>query len=178
MADQSSSLPPHLAPHWSDRLDPRTRPDFCDKQAKKTPETPWHNGATRCSACKKPLEDNPIHVSCKKAAVRLLEAAFVEEASILFESLGATPDSHPIFKHQLVLDTKAGQLLVHITGGVVYMRFVDVERAKKHVDHTFGGNGMNPFSGKWNYGYFDDDVPLSTRLALLRQHLACVLPVT
>lgn len=176
MADQLSSLPPHLAPHWGNRLDPQTRANFCTKQAKKTPETPWHNGAMNCSACRKPLGTNPLTVSRKKASVRLTEAAFVEEAMMLFESLGATPTV--VGPCHLELDTKAGKMLIHVCGEVVYMRFEDVERAKLHVDHVFGGGGMNPFSGKWNFGYFDDDVDAATRMALLRHRLERVLPVT
>jgi hypothetical protein len=171
----TSALPAHLALHWGARPDPRSRSSFCAKQAKKTPETPWHNGATACSACGKDLDANPILVTRMSKAERLLQAAFIEEATMLFESLGAVPNELGIGIlggiYPLVMETKAGKLLVHVYGDCVFTRFVDVELAKQHIDHAFGGGGMNRYSGKWNL-HLTEDASVESRMQMLRCHLS------
>lgn len=50
----ANPLPDHLAPSWGNRVDdPRDSPVFCEKQSRKTPAIPWHNGSNVCLSCGK-----------------------------------------------------------------------------------------------------------------------------
>lgn len=171
-----TTLPSHLASQWEGRVDPRTRPSFCEKQARKTPETPWHNGATTCSACGVDLGANPLLLTRKSKQERLIGAAFIEEATMLLEALGAKRNESLAVGilgafYPLVLDTKAGFLLAHVRDDCVNMRFADVERAKQYLPHR-SGDALNPYSGKWNVGHFEPEHSLATRLAFVRAHLS------
>jgi hypothetical protein len=75
------------------------------------------------------------------------------------------------------LETVAGPLLITCHGDWVATRFVDVERAKEYVDHSFGGGGMNPYSGKWNT-HFDNDHTVEDRMHDVEYRLSKVLPAT
>jgi hypothetical protein len=46
-------LPAHLdIPYWRNRMDdPRDAPAFCERQSRKTPTIPWHNGYPKCLSC-------------------------------------------------------------------------------------------------------------------------------
>lgn len=37
--------------YWQGKPDPRTRPHYCARQARRTPVIPWHNGYPTCVAC-------------------------------------------------------------------------------------------------------------------------------
>lgn len=46
----NNRLPEYLRSAWENYEDPRERPSYCDKQARKTPSIPWHNGFP-CISC-------------------------------------------------------------------------------------------------------------------------------
>jgi len=74
-------------------------------------------------------------------------------------------DKFPFTMYPHHLKTKYGELLIHIDADkdsrksktyTCYTRFVDIKKAKEHVD-------CNPFSGKWNFHYLvEDDTPEDT----------------
>jgi hypothetical protein len=76
---------------------------------------------------------------------------FVKQATALLLSLGAIQDDG---SYPFVLQTKAGRLRLHPEQnrtegpGTVFTRFDDPQAARQLVD-------CNPFSGKWNFHYFD-----------------------
>ena len=74
---------------------------------------------------------------------------FVAKAKALLLDLGAEQSGDGF-----ILQTKAGKLTLHpsknetIGLGTVFTRFDDPQAARQLVD-------CNPFSGKWNFHYFD-----------------------
>jgi len=79
---------------------------------------------------------------------------------VAFRQLGATPcESWYEGDHRHAIETKAGTLRMSPCpsftgshGGQVFCRFDDIERA-----NSLGIEGMNPYSGKWNQYYFDEE---------------------
>jgi hypothetical protein len=77
---------------------------------------------------------------------------FLRKAAELLLSLGAKQSGSETYR--FTLETKAGLLHLHPdenqTGGpgTVFTRFDDPTAARRLVD-------CNPFSGKWNFHYFD-----------------------
>lgn len=55
---EHGELPEHLQSYWQGRIDdPRMYPNYCARQARKTPAIPWHNGEP-CLACGKKKRNN------------------------------------------------------------------------------------------------------------------------
>jgi hypothetical protein len=80
---------------------------------------------------------------------------------------GGAAESRSGFDHTYTLPTKAGVLRLSVHTGIdgggiqycdqsltVFMRFVDVEAAKKLLGSA---SWLNTYSGKWNFGPFDTD---------------------
>ncbi len=83
--------------------------------------------------------------------------AFIGRARTVILEVGATPFDDgfaPERRDTFELTTKAGRLVLNLDKtcqhllGTVFARFDDEKAAKQLVD-------CNPFSGKWNFHYFD-----------------------
>ena len=85
---------------------------------------------------------------------RLAKAQEQFKAAVVtyLESLGARPSSF----YDLELDTPAGLLRLSVYGDWVATRFDDVKRAAAITKAI--GRPCNPFSGKWNYCYFNGSI--------------------
>ena len=114
--------------------------------------------------------------------------AFNAGALAIAAELGATPDAHPVFDNQLIVDTKYGPMTINpstdpesVLDGLhkgcfftVFCRFKDHARypaAAKVLD-------SNPYSGKYNFhcsaGNSAEDLQLV--LQRFRAHIQKVLP--
>lgn len=104
-----------------------------------------------------------------RASKKRNEALAKRLRAVLIE-LGASPNLARLSDGELVMDTPAGILCMHVyahdvqPGAWVAGRFHDNERAVKllgasypqtHPSYSVGG--VNPYSGKWNHDYFTDD---------------------
>lgn len=115
----------------------------------------------------------------KSRASKKRNEAFAKALRTELVKMGAVPGLEPwcASLDTLQIETKAGTLFAKTyphdsqPGAWVAARFADVERAKA----LLGGDGrLNPYSGKWNFDFFHEDVDLA--LTELRHCFARVLP--
>lgn len=117
----------------------------------------------------------------KTKAHEKIDAAFAKALEARLLELGAVPGEYRIGVSGLFggymwkLETIAGPLLISCHGDWVATRFVEVEQAKPHVDHSYGSGGLNPHSGKWNV-HFDYDHTVEQRMREMEYRLSKVLP--
>jgi hypothetical protein len=96
--------------------------------------------------------------------------ALAERVGAFVLKHGGWPDERPILGNEWRIATKAGMLRVSCHVGTervrlngapdrycseyltVFMRFDDVDAAKRILAPDYGPYDLNPYSGKWNYG--------------------------
>jgi hypothetical protein len=90
----------------------------------------------------------------RRITKRLLKARekFIAAVTTYLESIGTRPGGF----YDLELDTPAGLLNLSVYEDWVATRFEDVERAATITKAI--GRPCNPYSGKWNFHYYDGTV--------------------
>jgi hypothetical protein len=117
----------------------------------------------------------------KTKAQEKIDAAFGKALEARLLELGAVAGDHRIGVSGIFggytwkLETVAGPLLISCHGDWVATRFVDVDRAKEYVDHSYGSGELNPHSGKWN-AHFENYHSVEQRLRTMESRLRKVLP--
>lgn len=92
----------------------------------------------------------------RAAARRAFDAAFIRAADEMLRRLGAEPTPHGW--PGLRLQTRAGELLLHVYGGWLATRFDDVPRAVALLNPRLDwAERLNPLSGKWNFHFGPED---------------------
>ena len=87
----------------------------------------------------------------RRITKRFLEAQkrFAKAVTKLLDGLGARPGRF----YDLELDTPAGLLHISVNGNWVATRFDDVALGRAFTESC--GRTCNPYSGKWNFHFFD-----------------------
>jgi hypothetical protein len=90
--------------------------------------------------------------------------AYAARLEAVLEELGCKPTGQKYYYKHFV-ETRAGRLLVDVhpnmceRGAAVLTRFDEPARAVALLGDRFGfayGNGVNPYSGKWNHHFFSE----------------------
>lgn len=109
-----------------------------------------------------------------------LNEEYANRLAQILEELGCKPTEDGLYRYYI--ETRAGRLLVDVypnlvdSGGMVLTRFQDVERAVELLGSNLYGSGVNEYTGKWNFHFFD--VKVEEAEAALRRAFARVLGTT
>lgn len=54
---------------------------------------------------------------------------------------------------RFIVQTRAGELKIHLYGDLIACRFANVEAAKKALPRKSSSDRLNPYTGKWNFEF-------------------------